>query len=60
MKYSHEIVMESISNKIPTLILRYEDLVLNPAKELTDLFCFLLDVPTLEGTVVQNRINTVV
>ena len=60
MKYNHEFVLESISNKIPTLILRYEDLVLNPVKELTDLFCFLLDVPSIEGTVLQSRINTVV
>ena len=51
MKYNHEFALESISNKIPTLILRYEDLVLNPEKELTDLFCFLLDVPSIEGTV---------
>ena len=40
-------------------MLRYEDLVLNPVKELTDLFCFLLDVPSIEGTVVESRIKTV-
>ena len=44
MKISHEYVINTISKEIPTLILRYEDLVLNPEKELTDLLCFLLDV----------------
>ena len=44
MAKSSEEVMMSISKKIPTLILRYEDLVLNPEKELTDLLCFLLEV----------------
>ena len=59
MQLNHEIVM-SISQKIPTLFLRYEDLVLNPEKELTSLFCFLLDVTSIEGTVVQKRIKTVI
>ena len=52
--------MNTISQKIPTLFLRYEDLVLNPEKELTSLFCFLLDVTTIEGTVAQKRIKSVV
>ena len=60
MNINHKYVMKTISQEIPTLILRYEDLVLNPEKELTDLLCFLLDVPSIEGTVAQRRIKTVV
>ena len=60
MSINHKYVMKTISKEIPTLILRYEDLVLNPEKELTNLFCFLLDVKSIEGTVAQRRIRTVV
>ena len=40
--------------------MRYEDLVLDPEKVLSDLFCFLLEVKSIEGTVVEERIKTVV
>lgn len=41
---------------IPTYYLRYEDLVIDPAPVLTDLFCFLLDVESISGTIVEKRI----
>lgn len=41
---------------IPTYYIRYEDLVLNPAPVLSKLFCFLLEVSSIEGTVVEKRI----
>ena len=41
------------SVKIPTFYLRYEDLVLDPEPVLIDLFCFLLDVASISGTVVE-------
>ena len=39
--------------------MRYEDLKINPKPVLSDLFCFLLDVPSIEGTIVERRINEV-
>lgn len=40
----------------PTFFLTYELLVHQPLKALTDLFCFLLDVDSLEGTLLEQRI----
>ena len=40
----------------PTYYLRYEDLVSNPKPVLLELFAFMLDVPSLEGTVCEKRI----
>ena len=45
-----------MENEIPTYYIRYEDLVLNPQPVLTELFKFMLDVPSLEGTIVEKRI----
>ena len=56
---NHTVVMNSIAKEIPTYFMRYEDLKLNPVPALTDLFCFLLDVPSIEGTIVERRINEV-
>ena len=42
---------ENASQAIPTYFVRYEDLLIEPAKVLNELFRFLFDVPTLEGTV---------
>jgi hypothetical protein len=40
--------------------LRYEDLMGDKEKTLTDLLCFILDVDSIEGTVVEKRIKEVV
>ena len=42
---------------VPTYYVRYEDLVLNPEPVLRELFCFLLEVPSIEGTVVEKRVR---
>ena len=42
---------------IPTYYVRYEDLSLDPLTTLTELFCFLLEVPSIQGTVVERRIQ---
>ena len=52
-------MISKISTKIPTFMMRYEDLKINPVPTLTNLFCFLLDVPSIAGTVVERRINEV-
>ena len=40
----------------PTYYVRYEDMCLNPEPVLRELFRFLLEVPSIEGTVVEKRI----
>ena len=57
MQLNHEIVLNSIAKSIPTYFMRYEDLKINPKPVLEDLFCFLLDVPSIKGTAVEARIN---
>lgn len=39
--------------------MRYEDLVMNPVEVLTEMFEFLLEVPSLKGTVCEERIKQV-
>ena len=51
--------MEEIMPKIPTYFLRYEDLKLRPEPVLLDLFRFLLDAESLEGTLCERRIKEV-
>ena len=41
---------------IPTLVVRYEDLLINPKDTLTELFWFLLNVPSITGTLIENLI----
>ena len=36
--------------------MRYEDLVLNPKPILNELFCFMFEVTSIEGTVLEKRI----
>ena len=59
MKLNHEILLNAIANKIPTYFMRYEDLRMNPKPVLEGLFRFLLDVESIQGTVVERRIEEV-
>ena len=56
IKSNHEEV-RLIAQTIPTYFLRYEDLKIDPEPVLTELFCFLLGVPSIEVTVVQQRVK---
>jgi hypothetical protein len=47
---------EVTSQAVPTYYLRYEDLVVRPNEILEELFCFLLNVPSIKGTVIEKRI----
>lgn len=47
----------SISNRIPSFVVRYEDLKSDPVPILKDLFKFMFDVQSIEGTVLEKRIN---
>ena len=59
MKQNHDAVVNKIARQIPTYFMRYEDLKMNPRPCLEELFCFLLDVPSIENTNVQRRIHEV-
>lgn len=51
--------MNTISQEIPTFCIRYEDLVSDPVPTLLELFEFLFEVPSLKGTVCEERIKQV-
>ena len=50
-------MQSELAPAIPIYYIRYEDLVLNPRPVLMELFAYMLDVPSIEGTVVEQRIN---
>ena len=56
MEKNCEMMRAELEPAVPTHYVRYEDLVLNPKPALMGLFCFMLEVPTLEGTVVEKRL----
>ena len=49
--------MDRLSKALPTYFLRYEDLLTKNKELLTELFCFLLNVKSIEGTVIEKRIS---
>ena len=51
--------MNHIAKTLPTLFIRYEDLVLNPVPVLTDCFRFLLNVHSIKNTIIEKRIKGV-
>lgn len=59
ISYNHDYIVDTLSEKIPTYIFRYEDLVLDPEPVLLECFRFLLDVHSLEGTVVEAKIKAI-
>lgn len=58
MRKSHDAVYKQ-SKQTPTFFIRYEDLKLNPLPTLKDLLAFMLDVETIEGTVIEARLKQV-
>lgn len=50
-------IHEKVAPSIPTYYIRYEDLILDPEPALRELFSLLLSVPSIEGTVVEKRIQ---
>ena len=46
-------------SKKPVYFFRFEDVLLNPKEELTKLFKYILAMDTLEGTVIERRIDDV-
>jgi hypothetical protein len=56
-KYSHEWWR---SQKIPTHIIRYEEILLQPVETLRSMFEFLLDESNLSGSPIETRIKQIV
>lgn len=56
---AHSYITSNVAGKVPTLYVRYEDLVSHTSCVLTDLFKFVLDVDSLEGTILEHRISEV-
>mmetsp|Transcript_1547 Transcript_1547/g.2255 ORF Transcript_1547/g.2255 Transcript_1547/m.2255 type:complete len:162 (+) Transcript_1547:895-1380(+) len=59
MEANHSFVLKQLSDKMPTLFIRYEDLVRDPRQGLTEVFKLTLDVDSLEGTILERRIREV-
>lgn len=43
----------------PTIFVTYEQLILAPEPALTDIFCFLYDVKSIEGTLLEKQVKKV-
>lgn len=52
-------ILQKQSQKTPTFFVRYEDLREDPEPVLRQLFCFMLDVDTIEGTVIDAKLKEV-
>ena len=59
-KYYCNAEANRISHRIPTYFMRYEDLCVRPKETLKELFRFLLNSQSLEGTIIEKRINDLV
>lgn len=57
--YSHTFIDDNLATKIPTYYIRYEDLVIDPQPVLMECFRFLLDVHSLDDTVIEARIKAI-
>lgn len=53
----HEFLITNMAQKLPTLFVRYEDLVSEPAHVMTNVFKFVLGVSSISGTFLERRIN---
>ena len=49
-------MLEKIEKQVPVYFIRYEDLLTNPQAILEQIFCFLLEVESVEGLNIQKRI----
>ena len=57
MQTNHDFIMISMLEAIPIYFVRYEDLVANPGPVLTEVFKFVLEVASIEGSVLERRIK---
>jgi len=59
IKWFHTIMTERAAAAIPTYYLTYEDLRLNSEPAVLEMFQFMFDVPSLDGTVLEAKIKSV-
>ena len=48
--------MRTSCQAIPTYYVRYEDLVLDPLPTVTNIMRFMLDTPSIEGTICEQMV----
>ena len=58
-KVYHQMMLDSVAKQVPVFFLRYEDLMSNSKQTLEQIFCFLLEVESVEGLNIQRRIDEV-
>ena len=56
-KQYHELCLKQIATGTPHYFIRYEDTTNDSQPIMTELFKFMLDQPTLNGTILEKRIN---
>jgi len=59
LQHFHTVMTKNCASAIPTYFLTYEDLKTNPEPVVLEMFQFLLDLPSLEGTVVEAKIKAI-
>ena len=59
MAEGHDYIIKNVVDQIPTYFVRYEDLLQNPAPILKDVFKVALNVESIEGTILERRIEEV-
>ena len=47
------------SKVTPTYFVTYEQLIIDPTRTLKDMFCFLYDVKSVSGTLLEDRIDKI-
>ena len=55
----HQFVVQEVASSIPSLFIRYEDLIRDPAFTLEEIFRFVFDVQSIEGTLLERKISEV-
>jgi hypothetical protein len=56
----HSTVLKEMYPTVPTYFIRYEDLRMEPERVLSELFCFILDLKSIEGLNIQRRIQNII
>ena len=56
IKLYHDNIFDIKAKQVPHFFIRYEDLFTYPQETLEKVFCFLLELESVEGTNIQRRI----
>ena len=57
--HGHQHIMNTVSVSMPTYFLRFEDIIANPSPFLKDIFKMAFSVSSLQGTILERRIEEV-